>query len=72
MLEQKFSFRSEEDFFGASDKERVLKLCFQSFDGLTDSGLGNKKLSGSFGEAECCKQRMVLAKCQDSEATEQG
>ena len=46
MLQKKFSFRCEEDFFCASDKKCVIQFFFKCFDRLAHGRLRNKKLTG--------------------------
>ena len=46
VAQQDFSFRSELDSLGASDKKNLIQFAFQCFDGLADSRLGDEKQLG--------------------------
>ena len=47
MLQKKFSFRCEENIFGAADKESEAELFFQGLDRLAHRRLRDKKLTRS-------------------------
>ena len=51
VAQEDLPFWSETDFFCTANKQRLIQFLFQCLDGLTDCRLGDKKLTGSFGEA---------------------
>ena len=51
VAQEDLPFRSKTDFLRTADKQRLIQLLFQCFDGLADRRLGDKKFTGSFGEA---------------------
>ena len=50
VAEQDLPLGSQLNMLGAADKQCLIQFALQSFNRLTDSGLGNKKLFGSFGK----------------------